>query len=885
VELTRFHPLVRRWFAERFGEPTPQQAAGWQHIAAGADTLIAAPTGSGKTLAAFLWAVDRLIAASVGAQHAAPLQDTTSVVYVSPLKALGNDIQKNLQQPLREIRELAVDLGLAVPEVRVLVRSGDTPAHERQSMLRHPPHILITTPESLYILLTAERSRRMLATAATVIVDEIHAIAGDKRGAHLALSLERLDALAGRRLQRIGLSATQNPITEIARLLVGADHIAPDGTPHCAIVDAGHRRPLDLSVEVTGHALGPIATHELYADIYDRLAAHVRAHRTTIVFVNTRRLVERVAHQLEQRLGTDKVAAHHGSLSRRTRLDAEEGLKSGAVPVVVATASLELGIDVGHVDLVCHLGAPRALATLLQRVGRSGHWLGAVPKGIFFPLTRDDLVQCAAAIRAVRAGQLDRVTIPHNPLDILAQQIVATVASGEISEAKMWELARHAYPFRHLARSDFEAVLAMLSEGVATRRGRRSAHVHRDRVHGYLRPRRGARLAAITSGGAIPDNADYDVVEDPAGTFVGKVNEDFAVESMAGEIFLLGNHSWRIRRVEAGRMRVEDAHGAPPNIPFWLGEAPARTPELSTAVAELRQEVGSRSRDEGLCSWLMAECGVDGAGAEQIVAYVAETRAVLGEVPTQKTIIAERFFDESGGMQLVIHAPFGARINRAWGLALRKRFCRTFDFELQAAATDDGIVLSLGEQHSFPLDAAFAMVRSATLDEDLTQAVLAAPMFGTRWRWNATRALALLRHSGGRRVPTPIQRMRAEDLLAAVFPAQLACGDNHPGGPIEPPDHPLVKETIANCLHEAMDVDGLRAVIEAIERGRVRALAIDTAAPSPMSHEILDANPYAFLDDAPRACRVAAAPRSGPGGQHRRARPSCDRRSVPAGLA
>ncbi|HEX7406818.1 MAG TPA: helicase-related protein, partial [Candidatus Binatia bacterium] len=566
------------------------------------------------------------------------------------------------------------------------------------------------------------------------------------------------------------------------------------------------------------------------------------------------------AHQLAQRLGDDKVAAHHGSLSRRTRLQAEEGLKSGALPVVVATASLELGIDVGHVDLVCHLGAPRTLATLLQRVGRSGHWLGAIPKGILFPLTRDDLVQCAAAIRAVRAGQLDHITVPQHPLDILAQQIVATVASGEIGEEEMWRLARRAYPFQHLGRDDFEAVLAMLSDGVATRRGRRSAHVHRDRVHGRLRPRRGARLAAIISGGAIPDNADYDVIEDPAGTFVGKVNEDFAVESMAGDVFLLGNRSWRIRRVEAGRMRVEDAQGAAPTIPFWLGEAPARTPELSAAVAELREQVAARLPDVATAAaWLMAECGLDQDGADQIVAYVAETRAVLGAVPAQGTIIAERFFDESGGMQLVLHAPFGGRINRAWGLALRKRFCRTFDFELQAAATDDGIVISLGEQHSFPLESVFAMVRSAALEEDLVQAALAAPMFGTRWRWNATRALALLRHSGGRRVPMPIQRMRAEDLLAAVFPAQLACGDNHPGGPIDLPDHPLVQETIANCLHEAMDVDGLRAIIEAIEQGRVRTLAIDTAAPSPMSHEILNANPYAFLDDAPLEERRARA--------------------------
>jgi ATP-dependent Lhr-like helicase len=932
-----FHPLVARWFTERFGAPTAPQSAGWSHIASGRDTLIAAPTGSGKTLAAFLWAINRLIESGLRAQHAAPLrpaagicsagplpvgslrgatseallEDRTRVIYVSPLKALANDIQKNLQQPLAEIQQLAATMGVTLPDIRALVRSGDTPAHERQSMIRRPPHILITTPESLYILVTAEKSRRMLQDAETVIVDEIHAVAGDKRGAHLALSLERLDALAGRRLQRIGLSATQKPIEEIARLLVGEGKRLPD----CAIVDVGHQRRLDLSIEVTGHELGPIATHELYADIYDRIVAHTQTQRTTIVFVNTRRLVERVAHQLEERLGTGKVAAHHGSLSRKIRLQAEEGLKSGAIPVVVATASLELGIDVGHVDLVCHIGAPRALATLLQRVGRSGHWLGAVPKGILFPVTRDDLVQCASAVRAIRAGQLDRIEIPENPLDILAQQIVAMVASeagrkqptslwdlaapgdqreraieqtpaAGLSEDDVWQLVHRAYPFRNLGRDDFEAVLEMLSDGVATSRGRRSAHVHRDRVHHQLRPRRGARLAAITGGGAIPDTADYDVIEEPAGIVVGKVNEDFAVESMGGDIFLLGNRSWRIRRVEMGKIRVEDAQGAPPTIPFWLGEAPSRTAELSAAVAELREEVadrlfslsprervGVRASDGNeavppAVAWLQSECGLDRAGAEQIVAYIADTKAVLGALPTQETIVAERFFDESGGMQLVVHAPFGGRINRAWGLALRKRFCRTFDFELQAAATDDGIVLSLGEQHSFPLENVFQMVRPASLEADLTQAALAAPMFGTRWRWNATRALALLRHTGGKRVPMPIQRMRAEDLLAAVFPAQLACGDNHPGGPIELPDHPLVNETIDNCLHEAMDLDGLHAVIEAIERGDVRAVCVDTAAPSPMSHEILNANPYAFLDDAPleeRRARAVSLRRLDPG--------------------
>lgn len=851
-----FHPLVARWFAQRFAAPTAPQSEGWGAIAAGRDTLIAAPTGSGKTLAAFLWALNGLIDRA----RSGTLEDAIGVVYVSPLKALANDIRKNLQQPLQEIEALANAEGILLPPLRVLVRSGDTPARERQSMLRRPPHILITTPESFYILLTAERSRRMMAAAQTVIVDEIHAVAGDKRGAHLALSLERLDALAGRRLQRIGLSATQKPIAEIARLLVGSSRSGEDGKPDCAIVDVGHQRKLDLRIEVTDHEIGAIATHEQWAAIYDRIASHVRANRSTIVFTHTRRLVERVAHQLAERLGKDQVAAHHGSLSRQTRLQAEEGLKSGNLPVVVATASLELGIDVGHVDLVCHIGAPRALATLLQRVGRAGHWLGAVPKGILFALTRDDLVQCAAAVRAIRRGDLDRIYVADAPLDILAQQIVATIASQEMAEEELWTLVRRAYPYRDLTRRAFDDVLSMLSEGVATRRGRRSAHLHWDRVQHRLRARRGARLAAITGGGAIPENADYDVIEDPAGTFVGKVNEDFAVESMAGDIFLLGNRSWKIRRVEAARVRVEDAQGAPPSIPFWLGEAPARTAETSAAVSDLRIEVAARlAEPERACEWLMQECGIDRSAAEQIVTYLAGTRAALGVVPSQHTVVAERFFDESGGMQLVLHAPFGGRINRAWGLALRKRFCRTFDFELQAAATDDGIVLSLGEQHSFPLDNAFVMVRAASLAEDLQQAALQAPMFTTRWRWNVTRALALLRYNGGRRVPFPIQRMRADDLLAAVFPAQVACQDNHPGGPIEVPDHPLVRETIANCLHEAMDLDGLRQVLEAIERGTIRTVSVDTVAPSPMSHEILHANPYAFLDDAPLEERRARA--------------------------
>jgi ATP-dependent Lhr-like helicase len=859
-----FHPLVWRWFKQRFVEPTPPQERGWASVARGRSTLIAAPTGSGKTLAAFLWSIDRLFQRAASGQ----LDQSTSVIYVSPLKALGNDIARNLQQPLAEIFQLAWSEGILVPEVRVAVRSGDTPAHERQSMVRNPPHILITTPESLYILLTAERSRRFLKSAETVIVDEIHAIAQDKRGAHLALSLERLEALAERPLQRIGLSATQKPIEEIARLLVGTRRVHPDGAPNCDIVDVGHQRELDLRVEVPDDELGPIIRQDIWAAVYDKIAEQIKNHRTTLVFVNTRRLVERVAHQLTERLGEGKVGAHHGSLSRKSRLEVEEKLKSGELPVVVATASLELGIDIGHVDLICHIGSPRTLAVLLQRVGRSGHFLGAIPKGIFYPLTRDDLMQCVAGIRAVRQGQLDKLKLIEKPLDVLAQQMVATVAGATgkaqqshegISEEELWHLVSGAYPYRNLTSKEYEQLLEMLSEGISTRRSRRSAYIHRDRVHGMLRARRGARLTAITNGGAIPDMADYDVIEFPSETFVGRVNEDFAIESLSGDIFLLGNRSWRIRRVGSGKVWVEDAQGLPPTIPFWLGEAPPRTRELSKAVSDLRRDVAERAADRpAVQQWLVNEMIIPAAAADQILNYVADTLGVLGMVPTQEQIIAERFFDEAGGMQLVIHSPWGGAVNRAWGMALRKRFCVSFDRELQAAATDDGIVISLVEQHSFPVADVFRMVRPGLVERDLTQAVLVSPFFTNRWRWNATRALALMRHSGGKKVPVAIQRMRAEDLLAAVFPAQLACQDNNPG-PVEIPDHPLVNETLKDCLHEAMSMEGLQEILSLMESGAIRTFAVDTPAPSPMAHEILNANPYAFLDDAPLEERRARA--------------------------
>jgi ATP-dependent Lhr-like helicase len=841
MPLARFHPVIERWFANRFAAPTEPQRGAWPVIQCGGDALIAAPTGSGKTFAAFLSAIDGLVRQGLNGE----LRDEIQVVYVSPLKALSNDVQKNLSEPLAEIRAALAEQGLPDVEVRTLVRTGDTPQSERQAMLKQPPHILVTTPESLYLILTSERARDMLRSVRTVIVDEIHAVARDKRGSHLSLSLARLDALIGKRPQRIGLSATQRPIEAIAQFLVGT------GQPQPTIVDAGHIRQLDLALEIPSSPLEAVMSAEVWEEVNSRIAELISQHRTTLVFVNTRRLAERLAMQLSERIGADHVTSHHGSLSREKRFEAEERLKRGELKALVATASLELGIDIGSVDLVIQLGSTRSIATLLQRVGRAGHRLGAIPKGRVFPLSRDELIECSALLRATREGRLDRLIIPDKPLDILAQQVVAAAAGEEWNETDLYERMRSAYPYRDLSRAEFDAVVQMLAEGFTTRRGRRSAHIHYDGVNHKLSGRRGARLAAITSGGAIPDLGDYRVILEPTETFVGTLNEDFAIESTPGDIFQLGNMSYQVVKVESGQVRVADAKGQPPTLPFWLGEAPGRTIELSEEVSRLRQDIADRLEDPpGAIQWLVATIGLNEAGARTIVEYLVATRQILGTIPTQKCLVLERFFDEAGGMQLVLHAPFGSRINRAWGLALRKRFCRSFNFELQAAATEDAIILSLGPQHSFPLEDVFQYLKPATAEHLLVQAMLDAPVFGTRWRWNATRALAVLRFRGGRKVPTPLQRMEAEDLVAAVFPDQLACPENLVGDR-EIPDHPLVNQTIADCLLEAMDFPGLKRVLEGMDGGEFTLIARDTTEPSPMCHEVLNARPYAFLDDAP----------------------------------
>ncbi|MEJ2761560.1 MAG: DEAD/DEAH box helicase, partial [Gammaproteobacteria bacterium] len=850
-----FQSSVSTWFERTFGRPTPAQREAWPAIKQGRHTLVAAPTGSGKTLAAFLAAIDDLVREDLEGG----LPDATRVLYVSPLKALSNDIHKNLEEPLRGIADVLNEQGLPAHGIRALVRTGDTTQTERSRMRREPPHILVTTPESLFILLTSDSGRRMLADVRTVIVDEIHAVAANKRGTHLALSLERLQALVPRPLIRIGLSATQRPMDELAAFLLG------ERNEDCAIIDSGHVRERDLAMEIPPAPLEAVMAGEVWQTVYDRLADLARQHRTTLIFVNTRRLAERAARFLAERLGEKNVTSHHGSLAREHRLEAEQRLKRGELKALVATASLELGIDIGDVDLVCQLGSPRSISAFLQRVGRSGHGLGRVPKGRLFPLTRDDLVECAALLDAVRRDELDRLTVPTGHLDVLAQQIIAEVSCGERDEEELFNLLTRTRPYRDLSRERFDRVLAMLAEGFSTRRGRRSRYLYRDAVNRRVKPRPGARLTAVTNAGTIPDQFDYDVILEPEGLFIGTLNEDFAFESLPGDIFQLGNASYRIRKVETGKVRVEDAHGQPPNIPFWFGEAPGRSDELSLAVSRLRGILDEKLTEGETAAgdWLRRELHLEPAAAGQLVDYLAASKAALGRLPTREDIVFERFFDETGDQHLVIHSPYGSRVNRAWGLALRKRFCRRFNFELQAAALEDTIVLSLGPTHSFPLEEATRYLHSGSVREVLIQAMLPAPMFMTHWRWNASVALAIRRNHAGRRVPPQFQRMDAEDLMAVVFPDQLACQENL-AGDREVPDHPLVDQTVSDCLNEVMDITALEGILERAEAGDIRLHSRDLGGPSPIAQEILSARPYAFLDDAPaeeRRTRAVAAGR------------------------
>jgi ATP-dependent Lhr-like helicase len=856
MSLANFHPACQNWFRARFGEPTPAQAQAWPDIQAGRHTLISAPTGSGKTLAAFYAAIDELVKKSLNNQ----LQEGVQLLYVSPLKALSNDIQKNLEQPLDGIAEHLHLVGSPPVDIRVAVRTGDTPANERQKMAKNPPHILVTTPESLYLLLTSASGRAMLASVSSLIIDEIHALLGDKRGSHLALSVERLAQLvareSGQHLQRIGLSATQKPIEMVADYLVGSP--AGRQKSDCVIVDTGFRRAMEINLEVPGSPLTALMSNEVWEELYERLVALINNHETTLVFVNTRRLSERLALALSDRLGEGSVSAHHGSMSKDHRHHAEQNLKQGKLKVLVATASMELGIDVGSVDLVVQFSSPKSIATFLQRVGRSGHSVKGTPKGVLFPLTRDDLVESAALIHSIRSGELDAIVMPEKPADILAQQIVAEVSSPSASDEgwaldEMYALVRRAYPYRDLGRDEFDRIIAMLAEGYSSRRGRRGTHLHLDAVNKRIRARRGANLTALTNGGAIPDMFDYQVVLDPEDIVVGTLNEDFALEALPGDVFTLGTHSWQLLRIDGLKVRVRDAEGMPPTIPFWFGEGPGRSRELSESVSRLKATIAGlliNDSANAAVQFCVDAIGLPRSAATQMVEYLQAGMQALGVMPTRSTLVMERFFDEVGDMHVVIHSPFGSRLNRGWGLALRKRFCRSFNFELQAAANEDSIVISLGSVHSFVLDEVFRYLQSASVREVLIQAMLDAPMFEVRWRWNATRSLAIQRNRSGKRVPPQFQRMDAEDLVAHVFPDQIACQENITGKR-EVPSHPLVDQTVHDCLTEAMDIEELESLVAAIESNALELVAKDLREPSPFAQEIINARPYAFLDDAP----------------------------------
>ncbi len=929
MSLESFHPIIREWFESKFRAPTPPQCHGWPRIAHEEHALIAAPTGSGKTLTAFLAIIDRLLKSLLSGE---PI-NTTQIVYVSPLRALSNDMHKSLTGPLRELAETADRLGIKFPAISVGLRTGDTSSHERQKLNKRPPHILVTTPESLYLMLTAEKSRKNLKSVRTVIIDEIHALTRDKRGAHLSLTLERLEHLVPHRLQRIGLSATQKPLERVAEFLVGqsdaratkahalsnvsprqkqlfplcideiceeatcADQVVKDVSPNLdqplspisdtkqsqidqspidqspidqptahllhhagvSIVDIGYHRTLDLQILTPDSELSAVCSHEQWAELNHQIVELINSHRSTLIFVNTRRMAERMSHQLTQILGDDAVSSHHGSLSAEIRLATEQRLKTGQLKAVVATASLEMGIDIGYIDLVIQIGSPRAISAFLQRIGRSGHALGLIPKGRLLALTRDELIEAMALIRAVKLGHLDSIQFRNAPLDVLAQQIVAEVCVEEWSTDALYDLCRSATPYQKLTRKDFDDILQVLSEGITHNNGRSHVFLHHDHVGKKVRARKGARITAVNNAGSIPEVGSYRVVTAEDKIVVGSVDEEFAVESSGGDIFLLGNSSWRIVGIRGGDLVVSDAHGAPPTIPFWQGEAPGRTFELSEEVSSLREELERRIIStyaqfeqstqalEILVEPLSEQCCCSHDDARQASEYIAAQHAALGCVPSQKKIVFERFFDQTGGMQVVVHAPFGSRITRGWGLAMRKRFCRSFDFELQATADDDGFILTLGPQHSFPLESLFPMLTAANVRNMLEQAVIYVPTFQLRWRWNVTSGLLVERRRNGQKVPPPLQRFRADDLLTAVFPKLTGCQEEHVGDH-EFPDHPLVQQTLRDCMEEAFDLAAIENVLSAIERGEITMIARDTREPSPFSYELLNAMPYAFLD-------------------------------------
>lgn len=838
-----FNQVIKQWFANRFESPTPVQQAAWTKISSGKDILLSAPTGSGKTLAAFLSAINQLYEGQANALTG------LKVIYVSPLKALSNDININLQTPISEINALS---GNSVV-ITAAVWTGDTAAYEREKIKKKPPHILVTTPESLYNIVTSKAGRAIMTGIETVIIDEVHSLASNKRGAHLLLTLMRVEALAIRRPQRIAISATQRPIERMRRYVLHPDH--------SEVVNLGHKREMDLSMQLPDSPLAPIMSNEQWAEVYEKLAQAIKQHATTLVFVNNRRLAERVAKHLAERVGEDVVTAHHGSLAKAHRLQAEQDLKAGKLKAIVATASLELGIDIGDVDLVCQLGSPGSIQAFLQRVGRSGHGVNRTPKGLIFPLTIDDLLESTALFRAIDNDQLESTEFPQQPLDVLAQQIVAEVSQHNWKAKQLYYLFKEASLYNDITEAQFYQVIQMLADGYSGRSTYQKALIFFDESNDELRPRRAASLTALLNGGTIPDQFDYDVRLLPEDLKIGTLNEDFSFDSIPGDIFQLGNHSYRILKVQTGTVFVEDAAGQPPNIPFWFGVQMWRSDELSHAVSELRVDLDGYINDKTSIEEIDKILPLNAIGLQQLLNYTQKSKDVLQVFPSQQDIVVERFFDGNDDMHLVIHSVYGSRVNRAWGLALRKKFCRQFNFELQAAALEDALILSLSSTHSFELETIQGYLNAGSVRDVLIQALLDTPFFVTQWRWNATVALAVKRRRGDKRVLPQFQRNEAEDLVAEIFPDQIACAENIAGSRTVP-DHPLVEQTIKDCTEGIMDVCKLADILKNIDTGAINIHYVDSHTPSPTSLAIINARNYAFLDEAPAEERRTLAVQS-----------------------
>jgi ATP-dependent helicase Lhr and Lhr-like helicase len=835
----KFHPLVRKWFADTLGKPSEPQRKGWPAIASGSHTLILAPTGTGKTLAAFLWELNALIIEGMKE----PLANGVHLLYISPLKALNNDIQRNLEMPLADLRRRFEEAGKRFPEIRVAVRTGDTPASARAKMLRKSPHILITTPESLNIMLTSLRGRGMFHSTRAVIVDEIHAIAGSKRGAHLALTLERLETLISKAPQRIGLSATQRPLEEVARFLGGCDNTTGNETAfrQVTVVDCGLTKKMELSVQSPVPDLGNVGG-SVWPAVAPLLLEHIRASKTTLVFVNNRAQAEKIAVRVNALAEEEIAQPYHGSLSRERRHMLEERLKAGALRALVTTSSLELGIDIGSVDLVIQLQSPKRVAAGLQRVGRAGHTIGVASRGIFVPTFRDDAMEIAAIIAAMRGGEVEQTRVVQNALDVLAQVIVAAASVDDWKAGDLFDLARRSYPYHRLSRAAFDEVLSMLSgkypSDIASELEPR---VTWDRVTDRVTGDRAARMTAVISGGTIPDRGLY-TVNLPDRTRLGELDEEFVHESRVGDVFQLGSTTWRIAAIEHDRVVVNPAPGMAARMPFWHGEYGARSLELSHRVGELRRELSEGASAD----FLGDKYGCDAATANSLVQYVKAQRVATGLVPDDRNIVIEHFRDETSAVRVVIHAAFGGRVNAPWGMALAQRARESLQgVDVQVQTTDDGVMLRFPDLGGpVPVNGLLGMTPKEA-EQLVMEEVGGTSLFGARFRMNAGRALLLPRGSPRRRMPLWLQRLKALDLLQTVQ---------------QFPSFPILVETYRDVLQDAFDMDGLKSVLAEIESGAIGVHVVQTDVPSPFAASlqfgfVMD---WLYGDDTPRAAQSAA---------------------------